>query len=265
MSLINSNIRYLRKQKGLTQDAFANEIGVTRSVIGAYEEGRAEPKIRTMQAMADYFGISMDQLINIDLASVAASHLRGEETAMDNGKPDPSGKRLRVLSITVDANDRENIELVPQKAAAGYLNGYADPEYIEDLPRFQLPNLPQGTYRAFEITGDSMLPLTPGTIIIGEYIENWESLKDGHNYVLVTESEGVVYKRVYNKLDEGKVFSLHSDNPSYPPYTVDIADVVEVWKAKSYISQQFPDPEMSMQKLAGIVMDLQKEVIKMKG
>jgi transcriptional regulator with XRE-family HTH domain len=263
MSLINSNIRYLRKQKGLTQDAFANEIGVTRSVIGAYEEGRAEPKIKTMQVMADYFGLSMDQLVSVDLAEAAATHIRSADR--DNDKPDLSGKRLRVLSITVDEQNRENIELVRQKAAAGYLNGYADPEFLEELPRFQLPNLPQGTYRAFEISGDSMLPLRPGTIIIGEYIENWEYLKDGHCYVLVTASEGVVYKRVYNKLDEGQVLSLHSDNPAYPAYTVAIGDVVEVWKAKSYISSDFPDPEMSMQKLAGIVMDLQQVVIKMKG
>lgn len=262
MSLINSNIRYLRKQKGLTQDAFANEIGVTRSVIGAYEEGRAEPKIKTMQVMADYFGISVDQLIGVDLAEAAASHIRGGESG---DKPDLSGKRLRVLSITVDDEGRENIELVRQKAAAGYLNGYADPEYIESLPRFQLPGLNQGTYRAFEITGDSMLPLVPGTIIVGEYVENWEVLKDGHCYVLVTATEGVVYKRVYNKLDEGKVLSLHSDNPAYPAYTVGVGDVVEVWKAKSYISSAFPDPEMSIQKLASIVMDLQKEVIKLKG
>jgi transcriptional regulator with XRE-family HTH domain len=230
-------------------------------VIGAYEEGRAEPKIKTMQVMADYFGISMDQLIGVDLAESAASHIRGT----DGEKADLSGKRLRVLSITVDAHDRENIELVRQKAAAGYLNGYADPEYIEELPRFQLPNLPQGTYRAFEISGDSMLPLTPGTIIVGEYIENWEVLKDGHCYVLVTASEGVVYKRVYNKLDEGKVLSLHSDNPAYPAYTVAIGDVVEVWKAKCFISSAFPDPEMSIQKLASIVLDLQNQVIKMKG
>ncbi len=261
MSLINSNIRYLRKQKGLTQDAFANEIGVTRSVIGAYEEGRAEPKIKTMQVMADYFGISMDQLIGVDLAESAASHIRGNE----NEKPDLSGKRLRVLSITVDAHDRENIELVRQKAAAGYLNGFADPEFIEDLPRFQLPNLPQGTYRAFEITGDSMLPLLPGTIVVGEYIENWETLKDGHCYILVTASEGVVYKRVYNKLDEGKMLSLHSDNPAYPAYSVNIADVVEVWKARCFISSAFPDPEMSISKLASIVLDLQSQMIKMKG
>jgi hypothetical protein len=203
----------------------------------------------------------MDQLIGVDLAEAAASHIRGN----DGDKPDLSGKRLRVLSITVDGADRENIELVRQKAAAGYLNGYADPEFIEELPRFQLPFLPQGTYRAFEITGDSMLPLVPGTIVVGEYVENWEVLKDGHCYVLVTNSEGVVYKRVYNKLDEGKVLSLHSDNPSYPAYSVKIADVVEVWKAKAYISSVFPDPDMSIQKLASIVLDLQNHVIKLKG
>lgn len=263
MSIIHSNIKFLRKQRGLTQEGFANEIGVTRSVIGAYEEGRAEPKIKTMQTMADFFGVTLDQLLGVDLAATAAAQLRDKDK--DTASPDLSGRRLRVLSITVDPQDRENIELVPVKAAAGYLNGYADPEFIEELPHFQLPTLPQGTYRAFELSGDSMLPLTPGTIVVGEYVENWESLKDGHCYILVTGSEGIVYKRVYNRLDEEKRLRLVSDNPSYSPYEVAISDVMEVWKAKVFISSAFPDPEMSIQKLASIVMDLQKEVIRMKG
>jgi transcriptional regulator with XRE-family HTH domain len=263
MSLIHSNIKFLRKQRGLTQEGFANEIGVTRSVIGAYEEGRAEPKIKTMQSMADFFGVTLDQLLSSDLAALSAAHLRDKDR--EGGAPDLSGRKLRVLSITVDRNDRENIELVPVKAAAGYLNGYADPEYLEELPHFQLPTLPQGTYRAFEISGDSMLPLLPGSIIVGEYVENWESLKDGHCYVLVTGSEGIVYKRVYNRIDEDKALRLVSDNPAYSTYQVHIQDVMEVWKAKAYISTHFPDPEMSLQKLASIVIDLQSEVIKMKG
>lgn len=263
MSLIHSNIKFLRKQRGLTQEGFANEIGVTRSVIGAYEEGRAEPKIKTMQSMADFFGVTLDQLLSSDLAALSAAHLRDKDR--ESGAPDLSGRKLRVLSITVDRNDRENIELVPVKAAAGYLNGYADPEYLEELPHFQLPTLPQGTYRAFEISGDSMLPLIPGSIIVGEYVENWESLKDGHCYVLVTASEGIVYKRVYNRIDEDKTLRLVSDNPAYSPYHVHINDVMEVWKGKAFISTHFPDPEMSLQKLASIVIDLQSEVIKMKG
>ncbi|HHG84934.1 MAG TPA: helix-turn-helix domain-containing protein [Bacteroidetes bacterium] len=263
MSLVNSNIRYLRKQKGLTQEGLANHIKVTRSVIGAYEEGRAEPKIKTMKRMADFFKISVDALVSLDLAEAAANHIR--ETERASGKPDLTGRKLRVLSITVDEADRENIELVPDKAAAGYLNGYADPEYVKDLPRFQLPFLNQGSYRAFEISGDSMLPVQPGSIIIGEYMENWESIKDGHCYVLVTGAEGIVYKRVFNRIDEEDALSLHSDNPAYLPYNVPVEDVVEVWKAKAFISMNFPDPEMSLQKLAGIVMDLQQEVIRMKG
>lgn len=263
MGLIKSNIRYLRKQKGLTQEGLANAIDVTRSVIGAYEEGRAEPKIRTMQAMANFFGITLDQLISEDLAEVAGAHIRERERDID--RTDYKGRKLRVLSITLDKTDRENIELVPDKAAAGYQAGYADPEYLEELPRFQLPILPTGTYRAFEITGDSMLPLTSGSIIIGEYVENWENIKDGLCYIVVGENEGIVYKRVQNRIEEDGLLYLHSDNPSYPPYPVKIEDVMEVWRAKAYISMDFPDSEMNLQKLAGIVMDLQKEVIKLKG
>ncbi len=262
MGLIKSNIRYLRKQKGLTQEGLAKAINVTRSVIGAYEEGRAEPKIKTMESMANFFGITLDQLITQDLAEVAGAHIRERDRDIDQS--DYTGRKLRVLSITLDSKDRENIELVPEKAAAGYQAGYADPEYLEDLPRFQLPILPPGTYRAFEITGDSMLPLLPGTVIIGEYVDNWENIKDGNCYIIVSEQDGIVYKRINSRIqNEGKLY-LHSDNTLYPPYSGPVGDVLEIWRAKAYISMEFPDGEMSLQKLAGIVMDLQQEVIKIK-
>jgi phage repressor protein C with HTH and peptisase S24 domain len=172
--------------------------------------------------------------------------------------------------VTVDDNNRDNIELVPHKAAAGYLNGYADVEYIKELPRFKLPIpiLSRGTFRAFEITGDSMLPILPGTIVIGEWLEDIQNLKSGKSYVLVTQREGVVYKRVFNYLKEnGKLF-LVSDNRQYAPYQIDAAEVIEVWAAKAYISVQFPDAntknEMSMEQLSGVVMELQQELKSMK-
>ncbi|MCB9232836.1 MAG: helix-turn-helix domain-containing protein [Bacteroidia bacterium] len=268
MSLINANIKYLRKQKGLTQEELAQNLEVSRSVIGAYEEGRAEPKLNTMQNIANFFGVSLDQLATLDLSQVAERSIRNTQEAPHWEVPEPStdveGKKLRVLSITVDSNDRENIELVPVKAAAGYLNGYADPEYLEELPRFHLPMLPQGSYRAFEIKGDSMLPLPSGAIIVGEYVENWRNMRDGEACILVTGSDGIVFKRVYNKLStEGKL-TLKSDNPAYPAYDVSVEDVMEVWRARAYISTSFPDPELSLTQLAGIVLDLQQEVIKLK-
>ncbi len=255
MVKLNENIRFLRKQLGLTQDQFARELDIKRSLVGAYEEGRAEPRLELLQKMAAMGGLSVDVLIGRDV-----SQLKDYEKKSMRSK--------EVLVVTVDENDRNNIELVPHKAAAGYLSGYADPEYIKELPRFKLPILSQGTYRAFEITGDSMLPILPGTIVIGEWVEDINDLKNGKSYVLVTQHEGIVYKRVFNYLQEnGKLF-LVSDNRQYAPYQIDASDVVEVWGAKAYISVQFPDisakNDMSVEQLAGAVLELQQELQSLK-
>ena len=260
MSLISENIRFLRKKLGLTQEQFSERIGIKRSLLGAYEEGRADPRLGTLTTIAQMFGTSVDLLISKDV-----SKLKESEFIVSSFK---RGKE--VLAVTVDQEGKENIELVPQKAAAGYLNGYADPEYIQELPRFNLPILPQNaTYRAFEIVGDSMLPILPGTIVIGSFIDDIRDIKNGKTYILVTKTDGIVYKRVFNYInDNGKLF-LVSDNRQYAPYQLDVDDVIEVWAAKAYISVQFPDSndsnEVSTEQLASIVLDLQKEIVKLKG
>tara|TARA_Y100001972_G_scaffold73768_1_gene89626 strand:- start:9240 stop:10007 length:768 start_codon:yes stop_codon:yes gene_type:complete len=252
---ISENIKYLRKQAGYTQEQFANEVGIKRSLVGAYEEGRAEPRLQTLQRIGEVLNVTSDALIAKDLT-----------------KEDPKKyqkEKIKILSITVDKEDKENIELIPQKAAAGYLNGYADPEYLSELPRFNLPMLPpNATYRAFEISGDSMLPLPSGAIVIGKYVESIQDIKNGKTYVLLTNKEGIVYKRVFNYIEEkGKLF-LVSDNKSYSAYELDPADLMEIWEAKAFISVEFPDAEsateLSLDKLAGMVMSLQEEVKQLK-
>ncbi|MEM7107015.1 MAG: LexA family transcriptional regulator [Bacteroidota bacterium] len=259
MSLISENIKYLRKRLGLTQGQFAEQIGIKRSLVGAYEEARADPRISNLIKMAELFGTSVDILINKNVMKLSDADLKTD--TLTRGK--------EVLAVSVNEQGKENIELVPQKAAAGYLNGYADPEYIKELPKFQLPVLPgNATYRAFEITGDSMLPILPGTVIIGEFVEDLRDIKNGKTYVLVTKSEGVVYKRVFNYInDNGKLF-LVSDNRQYAPYQVDADEIIEIWASKAYLSLQFPDAddssEVSTEQLASIVLDLQKEIVKLK-
>ena len=262
MVKINENIRFLRKQKGLTQEQFAEKIGIKRSVVGAYEEGRASPPLETLLKMAELFQVTADDFISKDLSNLPAGQ-------MALNKQSGAAPQFKVLSITVDRDDNENIELVPQKASAGYLNGYADPEYIGELPRFQLPVLPKNaTYRAFEISGDSMLPLESGTIIIGQYLENADDIKNGRTYVLVTNKEGVVYKRVFNYLKDNSKLYLVSDNPTYSPYEIHGSEVLEIWEAKAFISFKFPDDgkssELSLEKLTQIVLELQQEVVKLK-
>ncbi len=258
MPAINENIRYIRKKLKLTQDQFGQQLGIKRSLVGAYEEGRAEPRLELLGKMAALVGMPVDALLNDDL--------NAEGTAKPGLKSYARGKEVLVVSI--DSAKRDNIELVPQKAAAGYMNGYADAEYVKELPKFNLPMLGSGTYRAFEISGDSMLPILPGTIIVGEYVEQLKDLKNGKTYVLVTNREGIVYKRVFNYMDEnGKLF-LVSDNRQYTPFQIDGEEVLEAWAAKAYISVQFPDvesdKEMSIENLAGVVLDLQKEILDLK-
>ena len=256
MQHVTSNIRYLRKEAGYTQAQLAERLEIKRSLVGAYEEGRAEPKLSTLVNIAGLFGITLDSLITAELSAATAR--------TGNGAPAANGK-LRVLAITVDEDQRENIELVPLKASAGYLNGYSDPEFIEELPRFRLPMLgSNGTFRAFEISGDSMLPIASGTVIVGRFIEDWGSIKDGTPSIIVSQKEGVVFKRIYNKIKETAMLRLHSDNPVYSPYELHVEDVLEIWEARSYISSTFPIADLSLDKLSSIVLDLQKEMQKLK-
>jgi len=248
---LNENIRAIRKKLGLTQEQFATKLGIKRSLVGAYEEGRAEPRIELLSRMAELAGIPLDDLAGLNLWN------KDGEVIMSRGTARPIGGE--------EVSGRNRIELVPYKAAAGYLNGFADAEFVNELPTFSLPILNHGTYRAFEISGDSMLPLQSGTIVVGEYVSDLTGIKNGKTYVLVTRTEGVVYKRVFNYTEEnGKLF-LVSDNRQYAPYQIDAADVLEVWSAKAYISLNFPDERTTVQgsavdQLAEMVSDMQQEL-----
>lgn len=252
MSNISSNLKFLRKKKGHTQQQFADAMGIKRSLIGAYEEDRAEPKYDLLKRIAEYFDLTIDEFIN--------------ESIDENWKPKPKsqGSNLRVLSISVDKDDKENIEMVPVKASAGYLNGFSDPQYISELPKFQLPLpfLKQGTFRAFEIMGDSMLPIQPGSIILAEYLENWNDVKIGETYIIISKNEGVVYKRAGNRFKENKELKLISDNKVYDPYTIPADDILEIWKAKAYISSTLPDPtpEPTIETLSAMMSQMQKSI-----
>jgi len=259
MIYLSSNLKYLRKTKGLTQEGLAVKINIKRSMVGAYEEGRAEPKLLTLQHFAHYFKVSLGQLVNVDL----------EKNENESVKSDVEGKSLRILSIPVDDQDNELISLVPVKAAAGYLNGYADPEYIEELPKFRLPvpELTNKSYRAFQIKGDSMEPIKSSSYILCEYVENWHNIKDGMSYVILTKDDGIVYKRVFNKIKDRGELILNSDNPEYDSYSIHIDVVMEVWKALGYISFELPDPDsekLSLRQLSAEIMELKRDFMKIK-
>ena len=253
-----SNIKLLRQRRGRSQEETAIALDVKRSSWSGYENGSAEPPFDLLVRISTYYKVSVDKLLKEDLTQLGEHAL---STLERGGDIDLSGKRLRVLATTVDKEDRENVELVPEKAKAGYAAGYADPEYISILPTFQMPFLSRDRkYRTFQISGDSMPPVAEGSWVTGEYVQNWQTIRDGQPYIVVTKEDGIVFKVVYNQLKEKGTLLLCSTNPLYSPYEVEVGQVLEIWKFVHYISAELPEPNLTRDELSKSVIDLRKEV-----
>jgi len=246
MSQAGQNLKYLRKLRGWTQEEFAVKLGIKRSLIGAYEEERADPRLEVLEIVGDIFKLSLDELLLKDLSNTDNSFL---------------AKRRQQKMMTADRNV---IHFVPVKAAAGYLAGYADSEFIDELNTFTLPMLAGGNYRAFEIIGDSMMPTPSGSIIVGEKIDNTEDVKNDQAYILVSRNEGIVYKRIVKSNRAKNKLTLVSDNPQYQPYQVNAEDVVELWLAQMVISKVSAQQRWDMNSLASMVNNLQSQVTTLK-
>ena len=232
MTFLSDNIRYLRAQKEMSQQRVAEKLEITRARYSKYEEGASEPPLDILLRISRFFYVSVDLLISVDLRKVPIQDLLKLE---DN--------RI-LLPIIVDPLGNNFIEIIPHKAQAGYLAGYADPEFIQSLDQISLPFLSKGKYRAFPIEGDSMPPHRSGSFVVGSYVESLKDIKDGQTYVFITTTEGVVYKRVYRK-DE-QTFTLHSDNTFYQPFDVKSYDIIEVWKyASSIATEEFKPEDMA--------------------
>jgi len=253
-----SNIKLLRKRHKRTQDEVAIALTMKRSTVSGYENEVAQPGIDILIAFSKYYNIAIDTLVKEDLSLLSESQLIQVELGYDTFI---NGGELRIHATSVDADNNENIELVNEKASAGYRAGYADPEYIRVLPTFQMPFLSrEKKYRTFQIVGDSMLPIPTGSWVTGEFIQNWNLLRDGQAYIILTIEDGIVFKVVENHIkDEGKL-RLYSLNSLYKPYDVDIKEIREIWKFVHFISSEMPETNQPRQNLEKAVADIKRDV-----
>jgi len=273
MSYAGKNLKYIRKQREWTQEEMANQLQIKRSLVGAYEEERAEPRLEVMETICAKFSISLEEFLFQDLALLSA-----QEGVMNNVADASYMERRRALKSDKTNSLGSLVTFVPVKAAAGYLAGYADPEFLDELNTFTLPMLAPGDYRAFEIIGDSMLPTPSGSVIVGEKVANFKEVKNSNTYIVVSNADGVVYKRIITNEDrskdnnehkeinehkEGKL-TLLSDNPLYEPYQVNATDIVEIWKAVYIIHKAGAQPMWNVDQLAGVVNNLQDQITSLK-
>lgn len=140
---------------------------------------------------------------------------------------------------------RMGVELVPVYAQAGYLSGYMDQQYLEELPKHYITVdiFVKGNYKAFEISGDSMDngsikdALPHGTIVTCREVkrELWTSKFHTHewpNWIIVHKTEGIVAKQIAKQNLETGTLTLRSLNPDkdrYPDFEIKLDDCVQIF------------------------------------
>src|SRR4029077_16888560 len=201
--------------------------------------------IEVLEVICDIFKLTLDEILRKDLSDNKGNYIA----------------KRRAMKL---AGGRPDIPFVPVKAAAGYLAGYADPEFIDELNTFTLPMLAPGEYRAFEIVGDSMLPTPSGSVIVGERVAAMDDIKANNTYIVVSKNEGIVYKRIMKNNRYKNKLTLISDNPQYEPYNVNPDDILEVWKAQMIITKANTQQRWDVNQLAGLVTNLQEQVSSLK-
>ena len=257
-----SNIKFLRKRRGRTQDDIAAALNLKRSTLSGYENGVAQPGIDILVSFSGYFNMSIDTLLKIDMTTLSESQLGELERGYDAYI---KGSNLRVLTTTVNSGNRENIELVAEKAKAGYTTGYADPEYIGELPVFTLPFLSdKRKYRTFQLKGDSMLPIPDGSWVTGEFLQDWMNIVSGKAYIVFTLNDGIVFKILENNIRQDGKLVLFSLNPLYEPYEVHVNEVKEIWKFVNYISSELPEPVLPEKQIFQSIAQMKNDLYRIK-
>ncbi|WP_316835023.1 XRE family transcriptional regulator [Pedobacter nutrimenti] len=252
-----SNLKFLRERKKMSQEELSFALEIKRSKLSAIENGQTKsPPFEDVINLSEYFKISIDSLLRIDLSRLGELKLRELEAGNDVYM---MGGNLRVLAITVDKDNKENAEYVPIKAKAGYRAGLNDPEYVGTLPKFTLPNLPIGwTYRMFPTTGDSMLPIPEGSDVICRYIQDWGSIKPQTVCIVILKAEqDFVFKQVTL---QNNGLLLESLNTQYQPYIVSVSDVLELWEFQRFVSETIPDISPDLQTIAKALREIQGDV-----
>jgi transcriptional regulator with XRE-family HTH domain len=300
LNTASQNIRYLRRKYQFTQEQMARKLGIKRSLLGAYEEARANPRLEVLVRAAELFNISVDQLVSDPLGknsgdlseafaredfhsgSQSENHLSkhmyeaSEAVAMPLQSKSPYLPPRKInMSFSAAQKSLQRLRLVPEKEFKQYFFNAVEQDYLESLPELilPLPSAEEAQYRAFEVKDDAMQPISRGAIVVGQQVKNIQRLKDGKPHILITRLEGVLFRRLFNHIERSGNLLLEANHEAYEPIRLSVlGKEVEAWEVVLYLSAEEPSQSVSMEreqpmdlpKLTSIVMELQQEVLRLK-
>ncbi len=257
LSFIGENIKKIRQAKRISQAAFSSLFNLARPSIGAYEEGRSEPKIDTIIQIASHFRISIDVLLTRKLTV-------SEIYSLDrlNDKLDQAHRIKNGSSGSKSPQSRTGIPLIKTNHYLDYLVNYQTADFFNKLPKIQLPIDQPHKYRAFEMNGSEMeyhqQGLHHGDLLVGSLI-NWEQLPQNlKKTVCVIHKENITTRRLH-AIDEQQL-TLSTDDPNYPMLSISKDNILEVWMIEAVYSTYLNPPTLLEER----VLLLEKEVQQIK-
>ncbi len=239
MSFVGKNIRKLRTVKKLSQAAFAELFGLARPSVGAYEEGRSEPKMETLIQIAQHFGLSVDLLLTKELT---VNELYNFDIFRENA---PTAAAPSAPPAA--AQPAGTTPYVPGSRSLEYILQHHDPAYLDGLPWLKLPHQLSGPTRAFEIRGAEMqLPKQQGlhhkdTVLCSRVNPAQPNILIGSIYVFVTPGK-ILVRRVVGKLADGQRLQLRADNADYSPQELELTQALEIWEVKGVFTSHLRTP-----------------------
>ena len=235
--------------KGLNANSAANKLGYSNaSKMYKILQGTSPGFDTMVEFLTTWPDLSSDWLL-----LGAGPMVRG--SAVPASDEAGLGRVNRVLAITVGADGNENTSFVPVPAQAGYTRLHNEAVYLEQLRHYRIPGFEQGTFRAFEVSGDSMEPtFNHRDIVVASYVDNWRLLEPGDVYVVVT-MESVMLKRITARITAADAeVVLYSDNPHRKPYSLEAGDITQLWRVRGYVSSYVPSaPDVTVERLWEVI------------
>ncbi len=228
MSSIGKNIKKIRSVKGLSQQAFADIFNLKRATMGAYEEERSEPKIETVIKIANYFSISIDDLLTKELTVNSLVQFKDEFTTATLSKT--KNNLPNIPCITIAYNEQYTTEINNNK-------------FIDGLPKLSLPINPDKKFRAFEVTNLEMTThdrgFYPKDIVVGEFVPKSviPKLNNG-TLVFCVFGNQIIFRRLYITKNN---LVLRADHINIKDIEITNNDVLELWRVRYVFCRRIPD------------------------
>lgn len=273
MSTVSDNIRYLRKLKGFTQEQFAERIGIKRSLLGAYEEARANPNEIYLDTMADLLGVEVEHLLNENLRergrSLAPGTILKLNPAMPEPvkNPEPSPERtVREGAMPAGNVQMDLFEPSPVRSSepvAGEVKSTEAPQAVveagepKDLAEVlrKLLNNQQLGVRLFENPGD--LPVQDSHVL-AQKLQGIEMIANNELYVVITTKQSVYFRRAFNLLQIKGTVILSSDFPGIPTLELSKSDIAEVYRYLGSFTTATPSASLPVQRLRELTGEMAK-------